>query len=194
MIIVLAFVFCLGLAACGSDEGSSSKENPVANVEQTENSTNRNEGQGKEDDGWSSDDFQGPWTKTFESEEQQDAIGWDGEWSGGDVKVIICLADNYVMFSDAEMHNADCDEVSVEGNVITAIYRITLGMYDNPDTYMLPEQEWTIVMEKNGSTINYSRTTILTYFDYDAEGNRPESVEKTSQATLTKVNKWVGRK
>jgi len=48
MIIVFAFVFCLGLAACGSEEGSSSKENPVANVEQTENSTNRNEGQGKE--------------------------------------------------------------------------------------------------------------------------------------------------
>lgn len=105
LVLVLSAILCLGLVACGSEAGSSNKES-VASYEKSENNAENNDNQSKEDDGWSSDDFQGPWTKTFAAEEQQDAIGWDGEWTGGDVKVTIRLADSYVLFNDAEMHNA----------------------------------------------------------------------------------------
>lgn len=187
IVLLFATILALGLTACGNEEASSNAST-VTSAVQSDNRDENNNNQSKEDDGWSSDDFQGPWTKTFDGD-GQDVVGWDGEWTGGDVKVTIRLADSYVQFNDAEMHNASCDEVSVEGDVITAIYRITLDMYDNPDTYMLPEQEWTIVLKKDGATINYSRTAILTFFDFDAEGNMPEPVEKTAQATLTKITK-----
>lgn len=187
IVLLFATILALGLTACGNEEASSNAST-VTSAVQSDNRDENNDNQSKEDDGWSSDDFQGPWTKTFDGD-GQDVVGWDGEWTGGDVKVTIRLADSYVQFNDAEMHNASCDEVSVEGDVITAIYRITLDMYDNPDTYMLPEQEWTIVLKKDGATINYSRTAILTFFDFDAEGNMPEPVEKTAQATLTKITK-----
>ena len=187
IVLLFATILALGLTACGNEEASSNAST-VTSAVQSDNRDENNDNQSKEDDGWSSDDFQGPWTKTFDGD-GQDVVGWDGEWTGGDVKVTIRLADSNVQFNDAEMHNASCDEVSVEGDVITAIYRITLDMYDNPDTYMLPEQEWTIVLQKDGATINYSRTAILTFFDFDAEGNMPESVEKTAQATLTKITK-----
>ena len=187
IVLLFATILALGLTACGNEEASSNAST-VTSAVQSDNRDENNDNQSKEDDGWSSDDFQGPWTKTFDGD-GQDVVGWDGEWTGGDVKVTIRLADSYVQFNDAEMHNASCDEVSVEGDVITAIYRITLDMYDNPDTYMLPEQEWTIVLQKDGATINYSRTAILTFFDFDAEGNMPEPVEKTAQATLTKITK-----
>lgn len=187
IVLLFATILALGLTACGNEEASSNAST-VTSAVQSDNRDENNDNQSKEDDGWSSDDFQGPWTKTFDGD-GQDVVGWDGEWTGGDVKVTIRLADSYVQFSDSEMHNASCDEVSVEGDVITAIYRITLDMYDNPDTYMLPEQEWTIVLQKDGATINYSRTAILTFFDFDAEGNMPEPVEKTAQATLTKITK-----
>lgn len=187
IVLLFATILALGLTACGNEEASSNAST-VTSAVQSDNRDENNDNQSKEDDGWSSDDFQGPWTKTFDGG-GQDVVGWDGEWTGGDVKVTIRLADSYVQFSDSEMHNASCDEVSVEGDVITAIYRITLDMYDNPDTYMLPEQEWTIVLQKDGATINYSRTAILTFFDFDAEGNMPEPVEKTAQATLTKITK-----
>lgn len=187
IVLLFATILALGLTACGNEEASSNAST-VTSAVQSDNRDENNDNQSKEDDGWSSDDFQGPWTKTFDGD-GQDVVGWDGEWTGGDVKVTIRLADSYVQFSDSEMHNASCDEVSVEGDVIAAIYRITLDMYDNPDTYMLPEQEWTIVLQKDGATINYSRTAILTFFDFDAEGNMPEPVEKTAQATLTKITK-----
>lgn len=74
--LMSAVIFSLGLTACGSETVSSemvssSKKETVVDVGLGESSINRDDGWEKEDDGWSSDDFQGPWTKTVIAEEPQ---------------------------------------------------------------------------------------------------------------------------
>ncbi len=127
-----------------------------------------------------------------ESDPSKDELGWDGEWVGDGVSVIISDSDSdfpNVKFND-EAHNATLDEVSIEGNTLTGVYRITWGMYgDTDDVENLPEQEWTIVMVKDGGTASYHRETVLTWFNLNEDGTYGHTVTKENSASLQKVYK-----
>ncbi len=63
----------------------------------------------------------------------KDELGWDGEWVGDGVSVIISDSDSgfpNVEFND-EAHNATLDEASIEGNTLTGVYRITSKSIQN---------------------------------------------------------------
>ncbi len=126
------------------------------------------------------------------SEPSKDELGWDGEWVGNGVSVIISDSDSgfpNVEFND-EVHNATLDEASIEGNTLTGVYRITLEMYaDTDDAENLPEQEWTIVMVKDGGTASYQRETVLTWFNLNDDGTYGHTVTKENSASLQKVYK-----
>lgn len=127
-----------------------------------------------------------------ESDPSEDELGWDGEWVGNGVSVIISDSDSdfpRVEFND-EAHNATLDEASIEGNTLTGVYRITLEMYaDTDDAENLPEQEWTIVMVKDGGTASYQRETVLTWFNLNDDGTYGHTVTKENSASLQKVYK-----
>lgn len=126
------------------------------------------------------------------SDPSKDELGWDGEWVGDGVSVIISDSDSgfpNVEFND-EAHNATLDEASIEGNTLTGVYRITWGMYgDTDDVENLPEQEWTIVMVKDGGTASYHRETVLTWFNLNDDGTYGHTVTKENSASLQKVYK-----
>ena len=126
------------------------------------------------------------------SDPSKDELGWDGEWVGDGVSVIISDSGSdfpNVEFND-EVHNAILDEVSIEGNTLTGVYRITLEMYaDTDDAQNLPEQEWTIVMVKDGGTASYQRETVLTWFNLNDDGTYGHTVTKENSASLQKVYK-----
>ena len=126
------------------------------------------------------------------SDPSKDELGWDGEWVGDGVSVIISDSDSgfpNVEFND-EAHNATLDEASIEGNTLTGVYRITWEMYaDTDDAENLPEQEWTIVMVKDGGTASYHRETVLTWFNLNDDGTYGHTVTKENSASLQKVYK-----
>ena len=126
------------------------------------------------------------------SDPSDNELGWDGEWVGDGVTVIISGSDSdfpSVEFED-EVHNATLDEASIEGNTLTGVYRITLEMYaDTDDAENLPEQEWTIVMVKDGGTASYHRETVLTWFNLNDDGTYGHTVTKENSASLQKVYK-----
>ena len=126
------------------------------------------------------------------SDPSKDELGWDGEWVGNGVSVIISDSDSdfpNVEFND-EVHNATLDEASIEGNTLTGVYRITWEMYgDTEDVENLPEQEWTIVMVKDGGTASYQRETVLTWFNLNDDGTYGHTVTKDNSASLQKVYK-----
>lgn len=53
----------------------------------------------------------------------------------------------------------------------------------------LPEQEWTIVMVKDGGTASYHRETVLTWFNLNDDGTYGHTVTKENSASLQKVYK-----
>ena len=126
------------------------------------------------------------------SDPSKDELGWDGEWVGDGVSVIISDSDSgfpNVEFND-EAHNATLDEASIEGNTLTGVYRITWEMYaDTDDVENLPEQEWTIVMVKDGGTASYQRETVLTWFNLNDDGTYGHTVTKENSASLQKIYK-----
>ena len=125
---------------------------------------------------------------TTEAQKTDDDLGWDGEWTGGGVTVTITGAKSGspdVDFVDEEMHSS-LDEVSIDGNTLTGVYRITLEMYPEDDGN-LPEQEWTITMVKNGGSASYSRTAILTWFNLNEDGTYGHTITKDNSASLTKT-------
>ena len=126
------------------------------------------------------------------SDPSKDELGWDGEWVGNGVSVIISDSDSgfpNVEFND-EVHNATLDEASIEGNTLTGVYRITWEMYaDTDDVENLPEQEWTIVMVKDGGTASYQRETVLTWFNLNDDGTYGHTVTKENSASLQKIYK-----
>ena len=126
------------------------------------------------------------------SDPSKEELGWDGEWIGSGVTVWISGANSgnvCVDFEDEEMHNASLDEVSISGNTITGVYRITWEMYaDTDDVENLPEQEWWITLVKSGGTIYYSRVAILTWYNENSDGTIGHTVEKGNTAVLKKVN------
>ena len=120
------------------------------------------------------------------SDSSDNELGWDGEWSGDGVTVTINGAGEdwtTVEIEDEEMHTS-MDEVSIEGNTLTGVYRITLEMYPDPDAD-LPEQEWTITMVKDGAHASYSRTAVLTWFSLNDDGTYGREITKENSASLT---------
>jgi len=125
---------------------------------------------------------------TAQPQKTDDDLGWDGEWTGGGVTVTIKGAKTGspdVKFVDEEMHSS-LDEVLIDGNTLTGVYRITLEMYPE-DSENLPEQEWTITMVKSGGTASYSRTTVLTWFNLNEDGTYGHTITKDNSASLTKT-------
>lgn len=49
---------------------------------------------------------------------------------------------------------------------------------DTDDAENLPEQEWTIVMVKDGGTASYHRETVLTWFNLNDDGTYGHTVTK----------------
>lgn len=120
------------------------------------------------------------------SDPDDNELGWDGEWTGDGVSVTINGAGEdwiTVDIADEEMHTS-LDEVSIDGNTLTGIYRITLEMYDDPEAD-LPEQEWTITMVKDGAHASYSRTAVLTWFSLNEDGTYGHTITKENSASLT---------
>ena len=122
----------------------------------------------------------------------KEQLGWDGEYKGAGVNVVISGADSgspYVDFNDNEMHNASLDEAYISGNTITGVYRITTEMYasEGDAAYDLPEQEWNLTLVKDGNTIYYSRTTVLTWYNENPDGTYGHTVEKNYSTVLSKV-------
>ena len=165
VVTIIVTILCLGLfSACEAESAPASKETSKAPT--TEEQT-------------------APATQT---EKTDDDLGWDGEWNGGGVTVNITGAKTGspdVKFVDEEMHSS-LDEVSIDGNTLTGVYRITLEMYPE-DSENLPEQEWTITVVKSGGTASYSRTAVLTWFNLNEDGTYGHTITKDNSASLTKT-------
>lgn len=199
-------VVLMGLSACGENLASISNgynrisdsnyaDNPSEDNQEYDDSSSRDK-PGNESAPTEADTEPGRENAASESpagsDPSKDELGWDGEWVGDGVSVIISDSDSgfpNVEFND-EAHNATLDEASIEGNTLTGVYRITWEMYaDTDDVENLPEQEWTIVMVKDGGTASYHRETVLTWFNLNDDGTYGHTVTKENSASLQKVYK-----
>ena len=192
-ILLLSSMLGIFFAGCGTVSDVSPEENTIpvnaedigARNEQASGEEQSSEMQEANSEDTESDDLSG-----LDSSDKE--LGWDGEWVGDGVTVIISGSDSdfpSVEFED-EVHNATLDEASIEGNTLTGVYRITLEMYaDTDDAENLPEQEWTIVMVKDGGTASYHRETVLTWFNLNDDGTYGHTVTKENSASLQKVYK-----
>lgn len=192
-------VICLSLmpafCACGSNASDPKEENISSEgIKEAEVGTASEVMSGKENISSEADTVLGRESAApddlVESDPSEDELGWDGEWVGDGVSVIISDSGSgfpNVEFND-EVHNATLDEASIEGNTLTGVYRITLEMYaDTDDAENLPEQEWTIVMVKDGGTASYQRETVLMWFNLNDDGTYGHTVTKENSASLQKV-------
>ena len=195
-IICVSLIFVLG--ACNLNTSSASKEQNISSESLTEAEKESNTGIESVSESTTPVTDTEPGRESaapddlVESDPSEDELGWDGEWVGNGVSVIISDSDSdfpRVEFND-EAHNATLDEASIEGNTLTGVYRITWGMYgDTDDVENLPEQEWTIVMVKDGGTASYQRETVLTWFNLNDDGTYGHTVTKENSASLQKVYK-----
>lgn len=195
-IICVSLIFVLG--ACNLNTSSASKEQNISSESLTgaEKESNTGIESGNESAPPEADTEPGRENAASESpagsDPSKNELGWDGEWVGDGVSVIISDSGSdfpNVEFND-EVHNATLDEASIEGNTLTGVYRITLEMYaDTDDVENLPEQEWTIVMVKDGGTASYHRETVLTWFNLNDDGTYGHTVTKENSASLQKVYK-----
>ena len=178
LIAVLTIVCIFALSACGNETAS---ENTFS-----EESLSTTDEENKTSDSGSKDESQ------IVSDPLDNELGWDGEWTGGGVSVTINGAGNdwcTVDIVDEEMHTS-LDEVSINGNTLTGVYRITLDMYPDPDAD-LPEQEWTITMVKEGAHASYSRVAVLTWYSLNDDGTYGREITKENSASLTLVTNTV---
>ena len=195
-IICVSLIFVLG--ACNLNTSSASKEQNISSESLTgaEKESNTGIESGSESTTPVTDTEPGRENATPEesvgTDPSKDELGWDGEWVGDGVSVIISDSGSdfpNVEFND-EVHNATLDEASIEGNTLTGVYRITWEMYgDTDDVENLPEQEWTIVMVKDGGTASYHRETVLTWFNLNDDGTYGHTVTKENSASLQKIYK-----
>ena len=194
---VICLSLMLAFCACGSNASDPKGENISSEgIKEAEVGTASEVMSGKENISSEADTEPGRENAASESpagsDPSKDELGWDGEWVGDGVSVIISDSDSgfpNVEFND-EVHNATLDEASIEGNTLTGVYRITWEMYaDTDDVENLPEQEWTIVLVKDGGTASYQRETVLTWFNLNDDGTYGHTVTKENSASLQKVYK-----
>lgn len=185
-LIVVSVLFSALICGCSGKTASQGPINDKSSVDAVQEKEQTEDGKIEETESAVISEAEPEIESGIPSDPDDNELGWDGEWTGDGVSVTINGAgEDWVTVDivDEEMHTS-LDEVSINGNTLTGVYRITLEMYDDPEAD-LPEQEWTITMVKDGAHASYSRTAVLTWFGLNEDGTYGHTITKDNSASLS---------